>query len=64
MIETTTERTVPKMTSIRTAAKEINVSEYFIRQLVREGKIFYIKSGNKILLNYNLLLDFLNGKND
>lgn len=35
------------------------VSEYFIRQLAREGKVPCIMAGRKRLINYDSLLEYL-----
>jgi excisionase family DNA binding protein len=38
------------------------VSKYFIRQLAISGKIPCIRAGRKRLINFDKLLDYLNGK--
>lgn len=38
---------------------DIDISENFIRKIVKENKIQYIKSGNRYLINYKFLLNFL-----
>lgn len=53
---------IPRIRTIRETAKETGVSEYSIRQLVRENKIYYLKSGTRFLLNLDYFIDFLNGK--
>ena len=53
---------IPSIKTIRETAKETGVSEYFIRQLVRDNKIYYFKSGKRFLLNFDYFVDFLNGK--
>ena len=41
---------------------ETKITEYFLRQLVKTNKISYIKSGKKLLINLDDLIDFLNVK--
>ena len=57
---------IPVILSIRQCAKRLGVSYSFIEQLVLENKILYFKSGKKRLINYQSLVDYLNGggKND
>lgn len=57
---------IPRM---RTAAKvaaeikaldpETEVTEYFIRQIIKAGSIPVVKAGNKFLVNLNDVLDLL-----
>lgn len=57
---------VPKMRTIKAAAEEIKqadkdsaISEFHIRQLVKQGKLPHIKAGNKVLINMDLLNKYL-----
>lgn len=43
--------TRPMFVSIKEAVKITGLSEYFIRQNLKAGKIPHIKTGNKIMLN-------------
>ena len=36
------------------------ISEWFIRCLVRDNKIFYVNTGKKILVNFDSFLNYLN----
>lgn len=36
------------------------ITPYYIRKLCREKRVAFISSGNKILVNLNSLLDYLN----
>ncbi len=45
--------------SIKELAKETGVSEYYIRNLISEGKIPYLTAGKKFLINYNGFMEFL-----
>ncbi len=53
----------PRMRSIVEAAKEVGLSAYTIRRLIKENKIIYVRSGMKYLVNLDRLIDFLNGQN-
>lgn len=55
---------IPVILSIRQCAKRLGVSYSFIEQLVLENKILYFKSGKKRLINYQSLVDYLNGDNE
>ena len=61
MNEVETTRKIPKMLTVRQTAKEANMSEYFIRNLIRKNEIYYVKSGSKYLINYDLFIDYLYG---
>lgn len=52
---------MPKMDSIKNAATAANISESFLRELVKSGKVFAIKTGTKNLVNLNSLAAYLNG---
>lgn len=47
------------MRVISEAAKIVGLAEYFIRQLVLKGKIKYVRSGRKYLLNMDSLINYL-----
>lgn len=54
--------------TIKGALEEIKVRDpksditmYAIRQIVKEGKIPYIRSGKKYLLNVEKLIDYISG---
>lgn len=51
---------VPRMRTIKQTAQETGLHEYFVRQLVKQDKIKYIKAGRKVLINLDLFIDFLN----
>lgn len=57
-------RTIKKcLQLIKEIDPDTAVSEWFIRQLCNSGKITYDKSGNKSLVNFDSLLDYLNQEN-
>ena len=39
------------------------ITEWFIRSLCKSKQIEYIASGNKSLVNFDSLIDYLNGDN-
>lgn len=43
-----------KFMSINEVCQESGLSQRFIRQMVRDDKLPYIKSGTKVLINYPL----------
>lgn len=39
---------------------ESPINEYFIRRLVKQGRIPVVYAGNKVLINLDKLIDYLN----
>lgn len=61
-----TEFRVPRMRTVREAAQELKaidehtaVTEYHIRQLALSGVLPRIQAGRKLLINFDLLLEYL-----
>ena len=52
--------TAPTMISIMDAKKRTGLSYEFIRQVIRENKIIYVKAGSKFLVNWEKLVEYLN----
>lgn len=50
----------PEMLSIRQTAKRANLPERFVRNLCRNNKISFVKSGKKYLVNWQQFVAFLN----
>lgn len=50
---------MPTMITISKAAEATGLSYEFIRQLIREGKIVYVKAGRKFLVNMEKLKEYL-----
>lgn len=48
------------MLSVRETAKKTGLSERTLRQLIKDEKIVYFKSGKKFLINYERLHEQLN----
>lgn len=56
--------TRPMFLSIKEVVKVTGLSEYYLRQNIKAGKVPYIKSGNKILINMPRLSATLNDMTD
>ena len=55
--------TVPRMLTIKECAKEFKstgLTEYRLRQLALTNQIINIRAGNKILINADKLIEYLN----
>lgn len=66
MIENKTEFKIPRMRTVAEAAKELKemdehtaVTEYHIRQLALSGVLPRVQAGRKLLINFDLLLEYL-----
>lgn len=51
---------VPTMLSIKQTAKTTGVAECYIRQLVAENEICFVKAGRKYLINLEKFVEYLN----
>lgn len=51
---------LPRMRTVRAAAAESGLAEYFIRRLIRTGKIRFVCAGRKYLINFDSLIAYLN----
>ena len=51
--------TIPTMVSIKEASRQTGISYEFIRQLIRERKIIYVRAGVKFLVNMESLVEYL-----
>lgn len=66
MIDNITNLKIPRMRTVPEAAKELKemdentaVTEYHIRQLALSGVLPRVKAGRKMLINFDLLLEYL-----
>ena len=50
----------PTMLTIKEAAKQSGLAQHYLRQLCISGKIVFVRAGNKYLINYDMLIDYLN----
>lgn len=53
---------VPTMLTIKELSEKSGLSYDCIRNWCLQGKIVYIKAGNKYLVNYEKFIDYLNGE--
>ena len=51
---------IPVMLTIAETAKRANIAEYCVRRMVKNGKIPHIKTGVKVLINWQKFVNFLN----
>ena len=56
------ESMIPRMESLKTLAKESNIPYGRIRLWCLEGKLPYIKSGNRFLVNVDMFVNLLKGE--
>ena len=66
MIDNTTNFNIPRMRTVHEAAQELKavdentaVTEYHIRQLALSGVLPRVQAGRKLLINFDLLLEYL-----
>lgn len=66
MIDNITNLKIPRMRTVPEAAKELKemdehtaVTEYHIRQLALSGVLPRVQAGRKLLVNFDLLLEYL-----
>lgn len=52
--------TVPTMISIQEVRRRTGLSYEFVRGLIRENKVVYVKAGTKFLVNWEKLIEYLN----
>lgn len=52
--------TIPTMVTIRMAADQTGLSYDYIRKLCLAGKIVFVRSGSKYLINLEKFIDYLN----
>lgn len=51
---------IPEMKTISETSKIVGLAKYHIRQLVLQGKVKFVRSGVKYLLNMDSLITYLN----
>lgn len=60
MSEVIAKTAAPRMRTISATAKELELPENFVRNLVKHNKIPYVKAGRKALINLDSFIDYLN----
>ncbi len=51
---------IPQMVTIRETAEIFKLPEYFVRQLVKSGKVVAISAGKKSFVNVEKFAEYLN----
>lgn len=52
--------TIPTMWSLKEASRQTGLSYDHLRKMCLQGKVVYLKSGTKFLLNAEKLIEYLN----
>lgn len=52
----------PNMLGVRDAASTVGLTYGALRRLCIQGKVVHIRVGNKILVNFDKLCEYLNGE--
>lgn len=50
---------VPTMLTVRELSEKTGISSFSIRQMIRDGRVVYIKLGKKVLINYEKFVEYL-----
>ena len=56
------ETTIPTMLTIKEASSRTGLSYDALRKLCLKGEIVHIRVGSKFLINFEKLVDYLNGE--
>lgn len=51
---------IPTMKSISECSEIVGLAKYHVRRLVLQGKVKYVRSGSKYLVNVDSLIEYLN----
>jgi len=54
---------IPTMLTIKETAKRSGLAQHYLRSLCINDTIVHVKCGTKYLINFEKLIDFLNGNN-
>lgn len=52
----------PRFLTIRQAAKEGPIPESLLRQMEKQGRLPGVRSGNRFLVNYGMLIEMLDAE--
>jgi len=55
---------VPTMLGVRATAERVRLPEHFVRSLVWERKVHFVKAGNRYLISLGSVCDYLNGNTE
>ena len=55
---------IPQMVTIKEAAEKTGLANFNIRQLCLINKIIHVRAGRKYLINFEKLIEFLNGNSE
>ncbi len=55
---------IPQMVTIKKAAEKTGLANFYIRQLCLKNKIIHVRAGRKYLINFEKLIEFLNGNSE
>ena len=55
---------IPTMLTINKTIELTGLSKYYLRNLIADNKIVYLKTGNRFLINFEKLIEFLNGEDN
>lgn len=55
---------IPHICTIGQLAAETGISEYTIRQWVKQGEFKVLRSGIKYLINFDVFMEYLSGKGE
>lgn len=51
---------IPEMVTLREASNRTGLSYDWLRKLCLQGRLVHIRAGNKFLINFRKLIDYLN----
>ena len=52
---------LPRMRTIKQTAAELGLPEYFVRFIVKQEQVTYVRAGRKVLINLDKFIEYLNG---
>lgn len=55
---------IPTMLTINEVAEKTGLAKFYIRRLALQNKVKNVRAGKKILINFEKLIEFLNGNDE
>lgn len=55
---------IPTMLTINEVAEKTGLAKFYIRRLALQNKVKNVRAGKKILINFDKLIEFLNGNDE